>query len=146
VKAIVSACLLGIHCRYDGSTKGPIKVPEELCLVPVCPEQLGGLPTPRAKAHLEGGDGEAVWKGRARVVDEAGNDLTQFFLRGAREVLGLCGILGVKVAILKEKSPSCGVRKVWIGEELSWGKGVLTALLEAHGVRVISSEEFGDGP
>lgn len=146
MKAIISACLLGLHCRYDGSTKGPIEVPEDLCLVPVCPEQLGGLPTPRPKACLLGGDGEAVWEGKARVVDELGNDLTQFFLKGAKEVLGLCGLLGVKVAILKEKSPSCGVKRVWIGEELSWGKGVLTALLEAHGVKVISSGEFGDGP
>ncbi len=139
---LISACLLGVKCRYDGNTRGPIPLPESLCPIPVCPEQLGGLPTPRPKAYFEGGDGREVLKGRARVINLKGEDVTKAFIKGAKEVLGLCKLLGLKKAILKDKSPSCGVKRVWIGKELSFGMGVLSALLTEEGIEVISSEEF----
>ena len=141
-RILISACLLGINCRYDGDTRGPIPLPESLCPIPVCPEQLGGLPTPRPKAYFEGGDGREVLKGRARVVNLKGEDVTQAFIKGAKEVLGLCKLLGLKKAILKDKSPSCGVKRVWIDKELSFGMGVLSALLSEEGIEVISSEDF----
>ena len=141
-RVLISACLLGINCRYDGDTRGPIPLPESLCPIPVCPEQLGGLPTPRPKAYFEGGDGREVLKGRARVINLKGEDVTQAFIKGAKEVLGLCKLLGLKKAILKEKSPSCGVKRVWIGKKLSFGMGVLSALLTEEGIEVISSEDF----
>jgi uncharacterized protein YbbK (DUF523 family) len=141
-KVLISACLLGIKCRYDGDTRGPIPLPESLCPIPVCPEQLGGLPTPRPRAYFEGGDGREVLKGRARVVNVKGEDVTWAFVRGAKEVLGLCRLLGLKKAILKDKSPSCGVKRVWIGNELSSGMGVLSALLLEEGMEVISSEDL----
>jgi len=141
-KVLISACLLGVKCRYDGNTRGPIPLPESLCPIPVCPEQLGGLPTPRPKAYFEGGDGREVLKGRARVINLKGEDVTKAFIKGAKEVLGLCKLLGLKKAILKDKSPSCGVKRVWIGKELSFGMGVLSALLTEEGIEVISSEEF----
>jgi len=141
-RVLISACLLGINCRYDGDTRGPIPLPESLCPIPVCPEQLGGLPTPRPKAYFEGGDGREVLKGRARVVNLKGEDVTQAFIKGAKEVLGLCKLLGLKKAILKDKSPSCGVKRVWIDKELSFGMGVLSALLSEEGIEVISSEDF----
>jgi len=87
---IVSACLAGVRCRYDGEDREDPKVLELLAggeAVPVCPEQLGGLPTPRSRAEFVGGDGEDVLDGRARVVSEEGVDVTDFFLRGAEEVL-----------------------------------------------------------
>lgn len=143
-RVLVSACLLGLGCRYDGGSRGPIDIPEDICPVPLCPEQLGGLPTPRPSARLRGGDGRAVLEGRARVVNVMGEDVTDAFLRGAREALALCRLLGIKKAILKERSPSCGVRQVWIGDELKEGRGVLAALLEQAGIELMSSEDLAD--
>ena len=90
--ALISACLLGIACRYDGACS-PDALDEEtinsldLHLVPVCPEQLGGMPTPRAPAETQGGDGRVVLAGKARVVNRDGQDVTHHFLRGARHTL-----------------------------------------------------------
>lgn len=145
-KVLVSACLLGLSCRYDGGHRGGIRIPEGLCPIPVCPEQLGGLPTPRPQARLLGGDGRQVIRGKAKVINSDGQDVTEPFLKGAREALKLCRLLGIRRAVLKEKSPSCGVRRVWIGDELQEGCGVTTALLIEAGVEVVSSEEVGDGP
>lgn len=142
-RVLMSACLLGLGCRYDGTARGPISVPEGVCPVPVCPEQLGGLPTPRPSARLRGGDGRAVLQGKAKVVNVAGEDVTEAFLRGARGALALCRLLGIRKAILKERSPSCGVRRVWIGDELKEGRGVLAALLEQAGIEIVSSEDLG---
>jgi len=112
--------------------------------VPFCPEQLGGLPTPRPKAWLLGGDGREVLEGRARVVNERGEEVTENFLRGAKEALKLAQVLGAKRAVLKSKSPSCGVTKVYIaeGEEpaLRPGMGVAAALLSREGLEL---EEVG---
>ncbi len=111
---LVSACLLGIACRYDGQSR-PLDDIEGLVrrhgpVIPVCPEQLGGLPTPRPPASLSEGDGFDVLQGRARVIRcKDGTDITAAFLAGAEHCLEIVRILGVKQALLKSGSPSCGL-------------------------------------
>lgn len=139
-RVLVSACLLGLRCRYDGRALEPCRLPEGICPVPVCPEQLGGLPTPRPPSRLYGGDGRAVLEGRARVVAEGGEDVTEAFLRGAQEAVKLAQAVGAKRAFLKERSPSCGVRWIWLADELVEGKGVAAAALEKAGIEIVSSE------
>ena len=135
---IVSACLLGLKTRYDGQgafskeAAGRIGV----LMIPVCPEQLGGLPTPRAKAEITGGDGAEVLDGRARVLDSKGADITERFILGAEEVLKIALLIGAKKALLKEKSPSCAVTVIKKDNALTKGMGVLTALLKREGIEV----------
>jgi len=143
---LVSACLLGVRCRYDGGTKPVervIELSKRFTLVPVCPEQLGGLSTPRI-AH-ERKDG--------RVVSEHGNDATEVFDRGAAEALRIARITGCGRAILKARSPSCGVGTICDGTfsgTLVAGNGVTAELLMAEGLEVQTDESFtlsgGDPP
>ena len=141
-KVLVSACLLGIRCRYDGGRLPPLpKKPGEIW-IPVCPEQLGGLPTPRSAAQIIGGDGEAVLEGKARVVNEREEDVTERFLVGAEEVLRIARTLEVRKAILKERSPSCGVKWTYGREGLLEGMGVTAALLQREGIILVSDEEL----
>ncbi len=111
---IVSACLLGICCRYDGQSKPEARILELVArrkgVIPVCPEQLGGLPTPRSAAYITAGlDGFAVLAGNARVRNIDGRDVTENFRRGAEQVSEIARLYGARRAILKSKSPSCGV-------------------------------------
>lgn len=136
---IVSACLIGIECRYDGGDAFNKKITSILranTFFPVCPEQLGGLGTPRMPSVLSGGDGEKVWQGTARVINSKGEDVTEQFIRGAREVLKLAKMFNVKKAYLKSKSPSCGCGSVYINGKLAKGSGVLAYLLRDHGIEV----------
>lgn len=136
---VVSACLLGLPTRYDGSSEASPEVKEaagDRVLVPVCPEQSGGLPTPRPPHFFERGTGEDVLRGRTRVVNEAGGDATEDFLRGARMMLRVAELVGAREAWLKEKSPSCGVRWTTSSGETVPGAGVATALLRQHGIVV----------
>jgi len=148
---LVSACLVGCHCRYDGGTKEKpdfVQLIREGKAVPVCPEQMGGLPTPRLPSEIVGGDGEAVLDGRARVVNSAGDDVTAQFLAGAREALRMAEAAGASVAILKERSPSCGSAAIYDGTFSGAtvpGAGVTAALLRRHGVRVYSEETWDGG-
>lgn len=124
---LVSACLLGLRTRYDGASKpNPWMLDKArgLRLIPICPEQLGGLPTPRAAAEIIGGDGYAVLEGKASVINRRGEDVSEFFVRGAYEALKLAQIFGAKGAFLKAKSPSCGLSPLI---------GVCAALLESWG-------------
>ena len=111
---LVSSCLLGLCCRYDGSSR-PCPafydfIQKKEGIVPVCPEQSGGLPTPRPPAILVGGDGFDVLAGRAGVVRlEDRADVTAAFLAGADQCLKLIEIFDIKKALLKSKSPSCGL-------------------------------------
>ena len=131
-KCLVSACLTGLCTRYDGQCK-----PNPTCLrqligyhwIPICPEQLGGLPTPRPAASLTGGDGYDVLAGTARVIDQHGNDLSAPFLRGAAMVLAIAQAQNISLCWLKSGSPSCGLAPV---------PGVTTALLRTHGIEVVS--------
>jgi uncharacterized protein YbbK (DUF523 family) len=139
---IVSACPVGINCRFDGRNKlsedlmEPFKHGE---LVPVCPEQLGGLPTPRVPSKIVNGDGHDILDGMAQVINQREEDVTANFLRGAKEVLKVVDALGVEEAILECRSPSCGCQRISDQDlkELPEGDGVLTALLKRNGVRVI---------
>lgn len=128
-RVLVSACLAGVRCRYDGSSS-PVEEVELLVergrAVPVCPEQLGGLPTPREPAEIEGGDGFAVLEGRALVRNRQGEDVTGTFLRGAEESLRLARLARCTRAVMREGSPSCGV----------FPAGVTSALLLREGIKV----------
>lgn len=136
---LVSACLLGLATRYDGGSKTEARLVEYAkthCVVPVCPEQLGGLPTPRPKSTLTGGDGAAVLKGKAKVLSETGREVTENFLRGAKQTAAVARLVGARFVILKEQSPSCGVMQVHVGGNLTDGCGVTTAVLKATGLEV----------
>lgn len=136
---VVSACLAGIACRYDGKRCAHPAVVSLLKAgraVPLCPEQLAGLPTPRESVALVGGDGEAVLRGDAKVVACSGRDLTQSFLAGAEEVLKVARLVGCREVLFQERSPSCGVEWVYQGKDLVRGWGVCTAVLERAGFSV----------
>lgn len=137
---LVSACLAGLPCRYDGRSKPD---PEVVALVdagdavPVCAEQLGGMGTPRPPAEIVGGDGHDVLAGRARVLTDSGEDVTEEFLRGARATADLARAHGVEAAILQARSPSCGCGRIYDGSHsgtLVEGDGVLAALLQTVGI------------
>ena len=131
---LASACLAGLKTRYDGrisvSAACRKAVAGGIC-IPVCPEQLGGLPTPRTAADLVGGDGHDVLAGRARVLDRTGKDVTENFILGARQVLAIAREQDIAKVILKARSPSCGlVPKL----------GVTAALLQEQGYDIIELE------
>jgi uncharacterized protein YbbK (DUF523 family) len=141
---LVSACLVGVNCKYNGKNnlnKKIRKLVKSGKAIPVCPEQLGGLPTPREPANLTA-DGFDVLKGKAKVLTESGKDVTINFVKGAREVLKLAKLLGAKKAILKARSPSCGCGKTWISGKVANGDGVTVALLKRNGIKVYSEENF----
>ena len=146
---IVSACLLGQRCRYDGGHRdNPIvrAVLRDREVLPVCPEELGGLGTPRPAAELRAGDGTAVLAGRGRVVTHSGVDCTEAFLAGARAALALARQAGAREAILTDRSPSCGVSRVHQDGSVRAGTGVFTALLlKANEFVVRADVELGDG-
>ena len=144
---LVSTCLLGICTRYDG---GCCPVPRLIQLaarglaVPVCPEVAGGLPIPRPPAEILGGDGQAVLDGQARVLTIDGYDVTEAFLAGARQTLEMAQRLGIRQAVLKDDSPSCGCRRIYDGtfsDHLVSGQGVTAALLQRNGITVLSEED-----
>jgi uncharacterized protein YbbK (DUF523 family) len=140
---LVSACLLGVRCRYDGgacSRDAVLELARQVTVVPVCPEQLGGLATPRPAAEIESGTGEEVLAGKAAVLDEEGKDLSEAFLKGAAEALALAKLTGCRSAVLKERSPSCGVREIVREGEKHPGPGITAALLAREGLRVLGDE------
>lgn len=110
-------------------------------LVPCCPEILGGLGVPRSPCRFVGGDGRTVLKEAARIIDTAGNDRTDAFLRGAEEVLRVCKLVQPDFVIFKEGSPSCGVRRVDIEGTKQEGCGVTTAMLESLTTPIITEED-----
>ncbi|MEW6474336.1 MAG: DUF523 domain-containing protein [Actinomycetota bacterium] len=146
---VISACLLGVACNHEGRGS-PRAVVDELArhyrLVPVCPEVLGGLPTPRAAAELVGGDGAAVLAGAgdARVVNIEGEDVTAAYRRGAEAAVAVAKAVGASRAVLKARSPSCGSSAVYDGtfsRRLVAGRGVTAAALAAAGLEVGSEED-----
>lgn len=144
MKILISACLLGVNCRYDGGNsrdKDAIKCHQHDELIPVCPEEAGGLPTPRPAVEIVGGDGNDVLDGNARVLTAEGVDKTEEFLKGAKYALKLAQSKGATSVILKSRSPSCGCGEIYDGSfsrTLVSGDGVTTALLKRHGIEVIS--------
>lgn len=137
---LISSCLIGIACRYNSSHSlvGEIvKKAQELQFIPICPEQLGGLPTPRAPSKIVKGDGKGVNAGHARVINSLGEDVTAAFIKGARETLKLARIIGAKKAILKHKSPSCGLNTPYCETDTGYGLGVTAALLLSAGIEIV---------
>ncbi len=139
---LVSSCLLGEPCRYDGQSR-PVQILRELqalghVLVPVCPEVLGGLPTPRSPAELQPG---------GRVLNRAGEDVTAAYRTGARLALETALAHQCSAAVLKEKSPSCGSGTVYDGTfscRLVPGWGETARLLRAHGIRVLGESRASE--
>lgn len=130
---LISACLMGIKCRYDGGRK-PVDCLDELMekhvLVPVCPEVLGGLPTPRTPSERIGN----------RVLMKDGQNVTDHFRRGAEEALRIAQMSGCTCALLKERSPSCGSGTIYDGTftgNLCSSDGVCAQLLKEHGIKVL---------
>lgn len=152
---LCSACLLGVKCRYDGEAKThPAATPKLKDLlaagliVPVCPEQLGGLPTPRPPANVVGGHGRDVLDGKAKVLTVDGDDVTDRFIRGAKETLLIARMAGCARAVLKSGSPSCGSGDL----SLAAGRpgegdrppvlGVTAALLKREGIHIEDEHSF----
>ena len=139
---LVSSCLAGIPCRYDGNARPAediVAAVRDGRALPACAEQLGGLPTPRPAAEIIGGDGDDVLTGRAAVITDTGDDVTAEFVAGAEQVAALALANGVTEAVLQARSPSCGCGTVYDGThsgELMRGDGVLSALLKRHGITV----------
>ena len=140
MRILVSACLLGVSCRYDGKSKphpAVLALQAQHQLIPVCGEIFGGLPTPRTPAERVGD----------RVLTEDGRDVTQEYHRGAEEVLALARRLDCKVALLKERSPSCGTGEIYDGSftrTLTAGDGVTAELLRASGIAVFGESRLAD--
>jgi uncharacterized protein YbbK (DUF523 family) len=150
IRILVSACLLGEKVRYNGgdalsSNTVLTRWLAEGRVVPFCPELAGGLGVPRPAAEIKGLNGEAVLDGHARVSTQAGVDVTDSFLQGAHLALATAQAHGVRVAVLKDGSPSCGSGSIYdgtfSGRRIS-GHGVTTALFERNGIRVFSEQSF----
>ena len=145
---LVSACLAGVHCTYNGNTRLDRRVGklvDRRVAVPVCPEVLGGGAVPRERCEISGGDGNDVLEGRAAVLTPAGRDISRALLRGAKKALGLARRYGIRAAIMKSKSPSCGCGRIYDGSfrrRLIKGDGVTTALLRRGGIAVYTERKF----
>jgi uncharacterized protein YbbK (DUF523 family) len=146
---IVSACLAGIRCVNYPSYVMEDEVVKQLVAdgkaIPLCPEQMGGLPTPRPPAGFLGGESESFWTGAGeyltRVVSTEGDDFSEPFLRGPREILRVAKLVGATKAILQDGSPSCGVTRTSVYAEDGNlvhrpGSGALTWLLRSNGIKV----------
>ncbi len=144
MKVVISACLLGVRCRYDGGdsrNETAIKQGTKYELIPVCPEESGGLSTPRPPAEIVGGDGDDVLDGKAKVMTADGTDVTAAYLKGAHHALEVAQLNGATHVVLKARSPSCGCGDIYDGTfsgTLTSGDGVTTALLKRHGITVTS--------
>lgn len=133
-----SACLLGIKCkdnRKSNSNKKVLELTKKEILIPICPEQLGGLSTPREPAEQKG----------KKIFTKSGKNVTKNFIRGAEQVLKLVKLFGIKEAILKQRSPSCGCGEIYDGtftKTIIKGDGITTALLKKHKIKVITEENL----
>lgn len=139
---LVSACLAGINCKYNGGNnynENIFKLVKEGKAIPVCAEQLGGLETPRAPSEIR------IINGKTTVINSNNVDVTEKFQKGANEILKLAKEMKISKAILKSKSPSCGVGKIYSGNfdnKLVDGNGILADLLIKSNIEVISSDDF----
>ena len=138
MRLLISACLLGVCCRYDGASKPhplAMELAKEHELIPVCPEQLGGLATPRPPAERQG----------ERILAKTGLDVTKQYGRGAEEALKLCRLLDCEAAVLKERSPSCGSGEIYDGtftKTLKKGDGVTAEYLKERGIKVFGESDI----
>ncbi len=147
---LVSACLAGLDSKYNGKSnynKYIERLVREGKAIMVCPEQMGGLPTPRDSCEIVCGVGGDVLEGKSKIIDSKGQNQTEKFLKGAEETLKVGRLYNIKKAILKSKSPSCGVGKIYDGTfsgKLTEGNGVTAELLVRNGFEVITEEEFSE--
>jgi len=148
---LISACLLGIKCSWDGTDKNSdenaIKLLANEVLIPVCPEQLGGLKTPRPPQEIQGGSGGDVLDGRCKVKNINGDDVTEEFIIGAKQTLRIAKLFKVSQFIGKSGSPSCGCGGIYDGsfsKKRVAGDGVTAALLKRNGIEVTSEEDLRD--
>lgn len=137
-KILISACLVGENCKYDGGNNLNPKIEallEKYDLIPFCPEEQGDLPTPRNPSEIKGN----------KVLMDNGKDVTENFSKGAKKALMLALFLKIKIAVLKERSPSCGTHQVHDGSfsnTLINGMGVTAKLLKENGIKVYSEDEI----
>ena len=145
-KFLISACLAGFNCKYNGKNNLNPKIRDLFdrgSSLAVCPEVMGGLLTPRPPAEIIGGDGAAVLRKKAKVINAIGKDVTKECLRGSTAVVRLAKRYGVRKAILKSNSPCCGTDRIYDGTftcSLKPGKGILAAALIKSGVKVCSDK------
>ena len=139
---LISACLVGMNCKYNGKNnynKKALELVKNGQAIPVCPEQLGGLSTPRKPAEIK------TINDKRYVYDNENNDVTDKFIKGADEVLKLAKELNVEKVILQSRSPSCGVSKIYSGnfdKKLIDGNGILAQLLIDNGIEVVDIEKM----
>ncbi len=134
---LISACLLGVKCRYDGESREyDLKdLKERYNLIPFCPEIYGGLPTPRVPSEINGN----------RVLNREGADVTAQYTKGAEEAVRLAKMLGCKIALMKGKSPSCGKGVIYDGNfsrRLISGDGITVKALKEAGIEVFTEDEI----
>ncbi|MFE8701621.1 DUF523 domain-containing protein [Cytobacillus sp. FJAT-54145] len=147
---IVSSCLAGEPCRYNGTASLEEKIQDlvnQKKAIMLCPELLGGFTTPREPAEIVGGTGEDVLNGHARVVERSGADVTEMFMKGAKKTLEMARKLQASCVVLKENSPSCGSQMIYNGEFSNRkvaGEGVTAALLRREGFKVISENQLSE--
>lgn len=145
---LISACLIGINCNYKGESKPcekAIKLARMSKAIPFCPEQLGGLCTPRSGARILSGNGLDVLDKKARLITDDSKDVTDEYIKGAEKVLKMAKIFNISAVVLKQGSPSCGNGKTQGGEskrERVLGDGVTTALLKKNGIKIYSEEDL----
>lgn len=145
---IVSACLCGINCKYNGENNlndNVVKLVKEGNAVLICPEQLGGLPTPRKPCEIVNGTGKDVLDGTSKVISCDGIDFTQAYIKGANEALKIAKLLNCKKAILKYKSPSCGLGNIYDGnfnKNLISGNGVTAELFLRNNIEVYTEKDI----
>jgi uncharacterized protein YbbK (DUF523 family) len=147
---LVSSCLAGVKCRYNGTASLDEKIQElidDKKAMLVCPELLGGFLTPREPAEIIGGNGNDVVDGRAKVIEKSGKDVTDLYIKGAIRTLELANSNNVSCVVLKEYSPSYGAKMIYDGSfqnKKIAGDGVTSALLKREGIKVISEVELTD--
>ncbi|WP_100065242.1 DUF523 domain-containing protein [Miniphocaeibacter massiliensis] len=140
MKILISSCLLGCNCRYDGNTQKQNelhKLIKNNYVIPFCPEQAGGLSTPRKPCELLNG----------KVINNIGEDMTNMLLKGANETLKICKLYNIEHAILKSKSPSCGYGLIYDGtfsKTLIEGNGITAKLLSNNGIKIFSELNYTD--
>lgn len=145
---LVSACLAGEPVRYDGKSCTVSLIKSLIAqgkAKAICPECLGGLPTPRPAAEIQGGTGDDVLVGRAKVIDSNGHDVTTAFIAGAYQALKIVKFYQATAIVLKENSPSCGSQFIYNGQfnsQKRTGFGVTAALLKQHGFEVIAEHQL----
>lgn len=138
MNVIISACLLGMNCRYDGNgfqTDIYSKLKDKVNLIPVCSEQMGGLTTPRLPVEIK----------NSMAVNKSGEDCSEQFKKGAEEVLNIAKMYNCKIAILKSNSPSCGFNKIYDGTfsgKLIDGDGITSELLHRNGIKIFNEKNF----